>query len=482
MTTSPLLNDTQGYIAGRWVGAASGRTLEVINPATGETLARVPDMGAEETTAAVEAAAAAMRTTPSLEQRRAWLAAIASAHLENKNELASLITLENGKPLKEAAVEVEYAAGFYSHFARQLHHLEPRPLPELIRGLRWTVHHRPAGVAGLITPWNFPLAMLAKKLAAALAGGCAVVAKPAELTPLSVIALWKLLEWIGFAPGWLNLVIGRPEPIGQVFCTHPAVRVVSFTGSTAVGKRLLAQSAPHVKRLALELGGNAPFIVFADADLELAAEALIANKFRAGGQTCVCANRIFVQQSVMDAFAPAVAQRVAKLRVGDGLEEGVDIGPLISGAAFEKVRLHVEDALAHGAQCVLGGIPAHGGKAWGNYFPPTVLKGLRQPEMLAMREETFGPVIGLATFDSEEQVIAQANGTPYGLAAYVFTSSAERARRVAAGLRFGHVGINTGAGPTPEAPFGGMKESGLGREGGVEGLFEFCETQTVAEG
>jgi succinate-semialdehyde dehydrogenase/glutarate-semialdehyde dehydrogenase len=492
MIESPLLANLGGYIGGEWVGATSGATFAVINPATGEQLAAVPEMGATETTAAVEAASRALDDRTSAEQRRDWLNLIHDGLLEHKQELARIITLEHGKPLKESVGEVEYSAGFFDFFARQLGHLEPETLPERIRGCRWVLHRRPAGVAGLIAPWNFPLAMMAKKIAPAIGAGCSVVVKPASLTPLTAIAFFAVAQRAGLTAGLrhdraataaqagrLNLVMGKSGPIGDVLCRHPGVRVISFTGSTEVGRLLIAKTAPHVKRLALELGGNAPFIVFEDADIEAAADGLVANKFRAAGQTCVCTNRVYADRRVIDSFTQAVAERVRRLRVGDGLAPDTDVGPLIDRAGFDKVAEHVRDALRRGARRIVGDDPPRPEHDWGAFYPPTVLLGVT-PEMLVCREETFGPVVAIGTFDDERQVIELANSTDYGLAAYVFTRDAERADRVIAQLRFGHVGLNTGTGPTSEAPFGGMKQSGFGREGGVEGLLEFCETQVVA--
>jgi succinate-semialdehyde dehydrogenase/glutarate-semialdehyde dehydrogenase len=475
MMESPLLQHLQGYVAGKWHGGSGSATIDVTNPATGELLAKIPDMGALEADAAIAAADAATRNPIAVEQRAEWLGRIANLLLENKQELARIITLEQGKPLKESTVEVEYSAGFFRFFSGQLHHLSPEPLSERVKNLSWTIHHRPAGVAALITPWNFPLAMLSKKLSAAIGAGCAIVAKPAELTPLTCIALWHLLERLDAPAGQFNLLIGRPVPIGDAFCTHPAVRIVSFTGSTATGCVLIAKTAPHIKRLALELGGNAPYIVFDDADIAPAVDALMANKFRCAGQTCVCANRILVHGKIASDFTDAAAERVGKLRVGNGLEPDTDIGPLINAAAVEKVQRHVVDALDRGAKRVIGEDPRGGS---GHFYSPTVLTGAT-PEMLLSREETFGPVVAVSTFDSDEEIIDRANSTPYGLAAYVFTRDIARAQRLCERLKFGHVGVNTGMGPTPEAPFGGMKQSGFGREGGVEGLLEFCETQTV---
>jgi succinate-semialdehyde dehydrogenase / glutarate-semialdehyde dehydrogenase len=397
----------------------------------------------------------------------------------HRDELGRIITLEQGKPLAEGVAEVDYATSFFAFFAEQLAALEPRAVPSQARSLEWTVVQRPAGVAGLISPWNFPLAMLAKKLAAAIGAGCAVVAKPSELTPLSAIALWTLVDRLKMPPGLMNLVVGEPAPIGKVLCQHPAIRVVSFTGSTEVGRVLIRESASYVKRLALELGGNAPFVVFDDADVHLAADALVANKFRAGGQTCVCTNRVYVHRQIAAAFVDALAERVGRLRVGDGMQPGTDIGPLINRAGFDKVDRHVRDAIAKGAKRIVGHDPEPSKHDWRNFYPATLLTGIN-PEMELCQEETFGPVVAVSEFREEDAVVEACNSTIYGLAAYVFTNDAVRAERVIARLAFGHVGLNTGSGPAAHAPFGGMKQSGFGREGGLEGLLEFCEPQTIA--
>ncbi len=480
MIDSPLIPQCLGCIDGAWTPADSGERLPVYDPATGELLAEVPDMGRTETVRAVEAAGRAIRPTPAASERERWLRALATLLGEHRDALATIITREHGKPLSESRAEVDYAAAFYSHFADQLDRLAPRSLPRRIGGCEWTVHRRPAGVAGLISPWNFPLAMLSKKLAAALATGCSVVARPASLTPLSAIAFWVLAERAGVPAGRLNLVLGRSSPIGKVLCEHPLVRVISFTGSTETGKVLLAQAAPYVKRVSLELGGNAPFLVFDDADLDVAVDGLMANKFRCGGQTCVCANRVYVHRDVETAFVERLEGRVAALTVGNGLDEGTDVGPLVNRAGFDKVVRHVADALARGARRLVGHDPQRPEHDWGCYFPPTLLVGATH-DMLVFQDETFGPVIAVAAFSSEAQVLELANDTRYGLAAYVFTRDPARARRCAERLSFGHVALNTGSGPTAEAPFGGMKQSGFGREGGVEGLEEFSEPQTVAE-
>jgi succinate-semialdehyde dehydrogenase/glutarate-semialdehyde dehydrogenase len=480
MISSPLLRHAAGNIGGEWASTTGGRRFPVFNPATGELLAELPEMGADAARRAIEVAAQSMRVAPPLAERKVWLQTITEAFASNREELARIITLEQGKPLKESLVEVDYAAGFFKFYADHLESLaKPRTLSEKIRQCEWTVHQRPAGVAALISPWNFPLSQFSKKLSAALAAGCAVVLKPAELTPLSAIACWTLLEKAGLPMRRLNLVLGEAAPIGQVFCEDPAVRVISFTGSTKTGGLLARQAAPHIKRMALELGGNAPCIIFEDANVGETVEALVANKFRCSGQTCVCANRVYVHEEIHDQFVAALAERMSRLKVGNGLDAGTDIGPLINRDTFEKVRAHVTDAVSRGAERVQGAELHTPANEWGCFFPPTLLTHMTDT-MLASREETFGPVVSVQSFRTEAAVISSANATPYGLAGYVFTGNAARARRCAEQLSFGHVAINSGSGPTPEAPFGGMKTSGIGREGGDEGLAEFTEIQTVA--
>ncbi len=483
MIESPLLTHMNGYIGGRWQDAADGNTFDVYNPATGEKIAAVASMTADDVNDAVDAGSRALRLTRpySIEARQGWLEGIRDALKENREEVGRILCLEHGKPLKEAQGEVDYAAGFFDYCAKHIQALDAHTLAEKPKDCTWTVHYRPVGVTGLITPWNFPIGMIAKKLSAALAAGCPSVIKPASETPLTMIALFSLMDQhVDLPAGMVNLVMGKASVIGKVLCEHPDVPMLSFTGSTEVGRKLLVDTSEQVKKLALELGGNAPFIVFEDADLDAAADNLIANKFRGGGQTCVCANRVFVHENVMDRFGEKLAERVNRMTVGDGMKEGVDLGPLINKAGFDKVRRHVSDALERGARLVAGRQPD---ELSGSdlFYPPTVLSGINR-DMACSREETFGPLVPMAAFQSEEEVIDAGNDTEFGLAAYVFTADAERAQRVAAGLRFGHVGWNTGTGPTPEAPFGGMKASGIGREGGLEGLFEFVEPQTIPRG
>jgi succinate-semialdehyde dehydrogenase/glutarate-semialdehyde dehydrogenase len=482
MIDSPLLPHLDAYIDGRWTKAASGKTFKVINPATGDHLADVASLAREEVVDAIESASRALRTPSSFEQRHAWLTGIANALREHREEIGRILCLEHGKTWKEGAGEADYAAGFFAYCAEHLDLLKPRTLDEKPRGCTWTVRYRPAGVVGLIVPWNFPIGMIAKKLSAAIAADCASIIKPASKTPLTMLALFTLLDQVVKLPaGRANLVMGSAGMIGDTLLGHPDVAVVSFTGSTEVGRELIEKSAPQVKRLTLELGGNAPFIVFEDADLDLAADQLMLSKFRGNGQTCVCANRVYVQRSVADAYLDKIVERVRKLKLGNGMDPDTDIGPLVDRAGYEKVRQHVEDAVAKGAKLLIGG----GGKPldaeWGGFHAPTVVRGVTR-DMACWREETFGPLVPVAEFDGEADVLEQANDTEFGLAAYVFTRDEARAQRVIGGLQFQHVGWNTGSGPTPEAPFGGIKQSGFGREGGAEGIYEFAEAQTVPRG
>ena len=466
----------RGYWDGAFHSVPDVPTFVVCDPASGAELARLPTMGAVQAQLAVDSAARRLAEPPDLETRARWLEAIAEALIGAREALAATITAENGKPLAEARGEVDYAAAFYRDAALRVPAMAPTRLPTRPRGLSWEVHHRPAGVAALITPWNFPLAMLAKKLAGALAAGCPAVVKPAEKTPLTCIAFFELLHELGLPAGQVNLVYGDAPAIGRVFCEHPSVRVLSFTGSTAVGRTLAAWCAPGLKRLSLELGGNAPLLVFEDADLVRAADALMANKFRCAGQTCVCTNRVLVADGVAEEFTALVAERVAALSVGPGgSDDPVDVGPLIDLASRDKVLAHVRDALQRGARIVVGTADAPSGA--GAFATPTVLADVA-PDARCLQEEVFGPLVPIVRFTDEAEAVRMANDTEYGLAAYVFSGDPARLARVAAALHFGHVGLDTTAGPTPEAPFGGMQQSGHGREGGLEGVMEFVELQT----
>jgi succinate-semialdehyde dehydrogenase / glutarate-semialdehyde dehydrogenase len=470
-------------IGGEWRSAANGAIIAVTNPATGAPLAHVPDAGAAETRAAIDAAAAALpgwAATPA-PARAAVLRRAAALMLERQERLATIMTLEQGKPLSEARGEIAYAASFLNWFAGEAERIYGMTIPATQANKRLFVLRQPVGVCALITPWNFPSAMITRKLGPALAAGCTVVAKPAEQTPLSALELGKIFNEVGLPPGCFNLVTCQdPVPFSDVIFADERVRKVSFTGSTEVGKLLIRQSADTVKRLSLELGGNAPFIVFADADLEAAVRGALASKFRNAGQTCVCANRIFVEHSIYAAFAERFAAAVAALPVGNGLAPETAIGPLIDDHARAKVERHVSEALSGGARLLTGGTPAPLAGP-GHFWTPTVLADVHA-EMLVAREETFGPVAPLIAFADEASVLRQANATPFGLAAYVYTRDVSRVWRVAEGLEYGIIGINDPIPSTAQAPFGGLKQSGLGREGGPSGIDEYLEEKYVSLG
>ena len=478
MIQSPLLPEIRNYIDGRWVDGHHVKPLRVLNPATGEVLAEIPQADVPDARLALEAAHKSLSKPDSLQTRKRWLEALHQGLLDHKEEMARIITLEQGKPLKESLAEVDYGAGFFRYFAENIHHLESREIKVPHHPARWTVYHRPAGVVSLITPWNFPLAMFGKKFAPGIAAGCGVVTKPASQTPLTAIAVYTLAEQVGIPPGKVNLVIGPGSSLGETLCSHPSVRMVSCTGSTETGKTLLRMTANHVKKTALELGGNAPFIVLEDADLDLAVECLIANKFRCAGQTCVCANRVYVQEIVYKEFRSKLIDKLSRLVVGDGMQPGTDIGPLIDGIAFRKVTELVSDALQKGATRIYGRDPVSPKGEWGAFYPPTLLENVSE-EMEIARDEVFGPVISMSIFKTDEEVVARANNSLYGLAGYVFSENRARALGMIETIQCGHMGLNSGAGPVPEAPFGGMKQSGFGREGSVEGLYEYVELQTV---
>ena len=479
----PALLRSQAFVGGRWIDADSGATFRVLDPATGEVLARVPRLGVAETRRAVEAAAAAQSgwRARTARERGQILRRMAELCLENEADLAMLITREEGKPLAEARGEVAYAASFLEWFAEEGRRVYGDTIPAHRPDARLLVVKEPIGVGAAITPWNFPAAMITRKIGPALAAGCAVVVKPAEATPLTALALAELAARAGLPAGVLGVVTGDAEDapaIGAELCASRDVRCLSFTGSTAVGKLLMAQCAGTLKRVCLELGGNAPFLVFDDADLGAAVEGALLSKYRNSGQTCVCANRILVQDGIHDRFVAALAERVRAMKVGPGVEPGVAIGPLIDEEGFAKVERHVRDATDRGARCLLGGRPHPLG---GSFYEPTLLVGVT-PEMAMSNEETFGPVAGITRFRDEAEAVHLANDTPFGLAAYLYARDAARLWRVAGALECGMVGINTGLVSAAEAPFGGTKESGLGREGSRYGIEEWTEVKYLCWG
>jgi succinate-semialdehyde dehydrogenase/glutarate-semialdehyde dehydrogenase len=477
---SPLAHQL-AFVDGRWIPADDGASFAVLNPASGETLCEVADLGPAETGRAINAAAGAWpgwRGRSAKERAqvlRRWFDLIS----EHTGELARLMTLEQGKPLAEARGEVVYGASFVEWFAEEARRLYGDVIPAPSPDRRFLVIRQPVGVVAAITPWNFPVAMITRKCAPALAAGCPVVVKPSELTPLCALVLADLAHQAGMPPGVFNVITTtRSAAVGRVLTASPTVRKLSFTGSTAVGKLLLRDCAQTVKKVSLELGGNAPFIVFDDADLDAAVAGAIASKYRNTGQTCVCANRLLVQDGIYDAFAERLATAVRELRVGSGLEEGVVQGPLINEAAVAKVERHIADALAQGASLVCGG-GRHG--LGGTFFQPTVLRDV-DASMLVAKEETFGPVAPLFRFGTEEEAIALANDTTAGLAAYFYSRDIGRIWRVAEALEYGMVGINEGIISTEVAPFGGVKESGLGREGSRYGIDGFVEMKYLCMG
>ncbi|WP_237477426.1 NAD-dependent succinate-semialdehyde dehydrogenase [Lichenibacterium dinghuense] len=471
----PSLFRTEAYIDGAWTSAEDGATLDVSNPANGERLGTVPVMGTAETRAAVAAAEAAWPAWRALPapRRADLLLAWHGAMLAAADDLALIMTLEQGKPLAEARGEVAYGAGFVRWFAEEVRRISGSSVPAPTADRRILVLKEPVGVSAAITPWNFPNAMITRKAAPALAAGCPIVIKPSELTPFSALALAALAERVGIPKGVVNVVTGLPQAIGAELTANPAVRKLSFTGSTPVGRLLMRQCADTVKRVSFELGGNAPFIVFDDASLDLAVAGSMASKFRNAGQTCVCANRILVQDGIHDRFVAALAAAVSGLRVGDGREPGVTLGPLINAAGRDKVLAHLDDARSKGARVALGG----GGGRGGSFVEPTVLTGATA-EMRLAGEETFGPLAPVFRFRHEEEALRLANDTPFGLAAYFYTDDLRRSWRVAERLEAGMVGLNTGSVSMEMAPFGGIKQSGIGREGSSSGIEEYLEMKS----
>ncbi len=472
----PKLFRTQCYIDGEWVGGSN--TFPIVNPASGARLAEVPDLGAAETRRAIDAAERAWPAwrKKTAKERAAILRRWFDLMMAAQEDLAQILTAEQGKPLAEARGEIAYGASFIEWFAEEGKRAYGEVVPTHQADKRVLVIKQPIGVSAMITPWNFPNAMITRKAAPALAAGCTVVLKPAEQTPLSALAMAELADRAGIPKGVFNVLTGDAPAIGAELCANPKVRKLSFTGSTEVGRILMRQSADSVKKLSLELGGNAPFIVFDDADLDAAVEGALASKYRNAGQTCVCANRIYVQDGVYDAFAAKLAEKVKGFKVGAGNEPGVVIGPLIDEQGLRKVEAHVADATAKGAKIVLGGK-----KLNGLFFQPTVLTGVT-PDMIVSYEETFGPVAPLIRFRTEEEVIGLANNTEFGLAGYFYSRDVGRIFRVAEEMECGIVGANVGIISTEIAPFGGVKQSGLGREGSRHGLDEYLEVKYILVG
>lgn len=473
----------QLYMNGQWVDAKSGKTFAVVNPATGEVVAHVPDGGTEDAHSAISHAHQAFRSWSRLSpvERSRYLEKAFKLMSERRDDLANLITWENGKPVEEAKKEVGFAVGYFDWFAGEARRVYGEIIPSNVATRRLWMIRQPVGVVAAITPWNFPATMITRKIAPALAAGCTVVLKPAEQTPLTALGIAKIFHDVGLPPGVLNVVTTlHPEAIGQEFLVNPLVRKIAFTGSTEVGKLLMRRAADQLKRVSFELGGNAPFIVFEDADFEAAVEGGVGIKYlRVAGQSCICANRIYVQESIADRFTKAFIDKVKAIKVGSGFEPGVVVGPLINRDTLEKVDRLVQSAVQQGAKVATGGGPLkEGAFAKGYFYAPTVLVNVTE-EMGVSREEIFGPVAPILTFRTEQEVIERANNTTYGLASYLFTRDLGRVFRVAEALEYGLVGANDAAGYTHETPFGGFKESGMGREGGKEGIEEYMEVKSI---
>jgi len=471
----PELFETRCLVAGQWVGGT--KSFAVTNPATGETIAQVASLGREAVDRAAAAAAEAMPAWAAMtaKQRAAILRRWYELMIANADDLAAIMTAEQGKPRAEARGEIIYAASFIEWFAEEGKRVYGDIIPSHDPSMRLVVVKQPIGVTAAITPWNFPAAMITRKAGPALAAGCPMIIKPASATPLTAFALCLLAEEAGVPPGILSCITGNAAEITDAFCSNPAVRKISFTGSTEIGRQLMAQAARHITKLSLELGGNAPFIVFEDADLDAAVLGAMQSKFRNAGQTCVCANRIYVQASIHDAFVDKLAKAVGALRLGDGSADGTDIGPLINQAAIDKIELHIGDALAKGGEVVTGGKRSGLG---GNFFEPTVITGATRA-MLVAEDETFAPLEPIFRFTDEDEVIALANDTCFGLASYFYARDLGKVWRVAEALEYGIVGVNTGLISTEVAPFGGVKESGLGREGSKYGIEDYLEVKYI---
>ncbi|MGR3629874.1 MAG: NAD-dependent succinate-semialdehyde dehydrogenase [Sulfitobacter sp.] len=473
----PSLLETRAYIGGQWVDGEDG-TFDVTNPARGDVIAQVADLSRAQVAGAIAQAEKAQKDWASWtgKERAAVMRKWFDLMMENQDDLGTILTAEQGKPLAEAKGEIAYGASFIEFFGEEAKRVYGEMIPGHQRDKRIMVMKQPIGVAASITPWNFPNAMITRKAAPALAAGCSFVARPAAETPLSAIVMGVLAERAGIPAGVFNVLpSSSSSAVGKEFCENPAVRKLTFTGSTEVGRILLKQAADQVMKCSMELGGNAPFIVFDDADLDAAVEGAIMCKFRNNGQTCVCANRIYVQAGVYDAFAAKLKDRVSKMKVGDGLEEGTDLGPLINPEASDKVREHIKDAVDNGAEVILGNAKDDMG---GNFFGPTIVTGVTQ-DMKVAKEETFGPLAPLFKFDDVDDVIAMANDTIFGLASYFYAKDLSRVYKVAEALEYGIVGVNTGIISTELAPFGGVKQSGLGREGSHHGIEDYLEMKYV---
>jgi succinate-semialdehyde dehydrogenase/glutarate-semialdehyde dehydrogenase len=473
------------FLNGQWVEAHSKKTFEVINPANGELVGTVPMGSTGETKRAIEASYEAFGKWSKLpaEERCKYLKKWYELVMDEKEEIGRIMTLEQGKPLAEAIGEVVYGAKFIEWYSEEGKRIYGETIPASAENKRILVHKQPVGVVGAITPWNFPAAMITRKMAPALAAGCTIIVKPAFNTPLTAIKLFELFERAGFPKGVANLVTGSAKEIGNTMMEDSRVRKITFTGSTEVGKLLMSQASKTVKNISLELGGHAPLIVFDDADLDKAVEGVLVSKFRNGGQVCIATNRIYVQEEVQHSFIEKLANRVKEMKIGNGLEANVDIGPIIDRAGYEKINQHIDDAVSKGAKIEAGGRGRHEGQHQdaGYFFEPTVLSCIKH-DMIIMEEETFGPVVPVAVFKTEEEVIGLANNTNYGLAAYVFTESLSRGLRISEALEYGIVGLNDGKPSTAQAPFGGFKESGIGREGGHFGIEEFLEVKYISIG
>ena len=466
------------FIDGAWVAADSGKTIDVTNPATGDVIGTIPNSGADETNRAIEAASRAFPALSSmpLMERVGLLHKLHDALMDNQSELAELLTVEQGKPLFEAKGEIAIGAAYVRWFAEEVRRAKGEIVPAPGNDRRILVTKHAIGVVGMITPWNFPSSMLARKIAPALAIGCTVVAKPATATPYSGLAWAQLCDEVGYPKGAVNIVTGSARAIGGAIMDDKRVRKVTFTGSTEVGKELIKQAADTVKKVSMELGGNAPFIVFDDADIDKAVQGAIVSKFRNAGQTCVCANRIYVQAGVHDAFVTKLKEETAKMKVGNGMEDGVEQGPMIDMDAVAKVEEFIADAKAKGGEIALGGSRHGNGHS---FFEPTIVTGATQDMMFA-KEEIFGPLAPVFKFDTEEELIEKANDTDFGLCCYAYTRDIGRIWRLNEGLQYGMIGINSGLITTVEAPFGGVKESGMGKEGGSQGLEDYMDTKYTA--